>query len=89
MRQAIETKYLGPTDHRGARVMVKAAAGRMYIPWDHELDADQNHRVAAKKFASALGWYEGESGLWAGGGKANGGGNVYVWVSKEQWSNDQ
>lgn len=44
-----ETKYLGPTDHRGARVRAKhLTTGRtVTLAWDHALDAFDNHCAAA------------------------------------------
>lgn len=44
----ILTKYLGPTNTRGSRVKATTGSGAsITIPWDHELDADQNHAAAA------------------------------------------
>lgn len=50
---AIETKYLGPTNHRGSRV--KASFGdREYglsvtLSWDDALHHEDNYRVAAEE----------------------------------------
>ncbi len=50
---AIETKYLGPTNHRGSRV--KASFGdREYglsvtMPWDDALHHEDNYRKAAEE----------------------------------------
>ena len=74
MRQAIETRYAGPTNHRGARIVVRAQAGRLTVSWDHALNSDENHTRAAEAFARKWGW----SGKWVGGGNASGTGNVYV-----------
>ena len=79
MRQAIETRFAGPTNARGARVLVRAQAGRMTVSWDHALGVDENHCAAAKAFAERWGW----SGRWVGGGRADGTGNVFVWVDDE------
>ncbi len=76
MRQAIETRYLGPTNHRGARVKATAQAGSVTIAWDDALDTDENHDAAARKLASKLDW----AGKWIGGGLPSGRGNVYVCV---------
>ena len=35
--QAIETKFFGPTNHRGARVRVRCQARTMFVSWDHAL----------------------------------------------------
>ena len=54
--QAIITKYLGPTDHRGSRVKATCQAGSLTLEWDDTLDLDANHRVAAIALAEKLGW---------------------------------
>lgn len=85
MRQAIVTKYLGPTNHRGSRILVKAQAGRMTVPWDHALDSDDNHTAAAYQYAKAKGWIgqEAHAQRWAlaGGGLPDGTGNCYVLIT--------
>lgn len=44
----ILTKYLGPTNTRGSRVKATSGSGvSVVLPWDHELDSDQNHAAAA------------------------------------------
>ena len=55
-RQAIETRYLGPTNHRKGRVVAKCAAGRHTMPWDHALNITTNHAKAAEILATRLGW---------------------------------
>ncbi len=74
MRQAIETKYAGPTDHRDARIIVRAQAGRLTVAWDHALDVQQNHLAAARAFAEKWGW----GGRWRGGANVAGTGYVFV-----------
>lgn len=56
MSQAITTKYLGPTNQKGARVKAAAEAGSTTISWDHGLDTLANHSAAAEKLARKLGW---------------------------------
>jgi hypothetical protein len=74
MRQAITTKYLGPTNSRGSRIKATAAAGPITIPYDYAGNADSRHAKAAKALALKLGW----SGLWVAGGLPSEDGNVYV-----------
>jgi hypothetical protein len=62
-RQAIQTKFLSPTNSRGSRVKAFAAAGSVTISWNHRLNPEQNHRAAAKMFANRMNWV----GLWYGG----------------------
>lgn len=55
--QAIQTKYLGPTNTRGSRIKATCAAGSLTIPYPHELDQGQSaHRKAAEALAAKLGW---------------------------------
>jgi len=42
-RQAIVTKYIGPTNHRGSRLKAFCEAGEFTMPWDYDLDVQQNH----------------------------------------------
>jgi hypothetical protein len=72
MRQAIETKYIGHSNTRGARVKASAQAGSITIPWDDALDTDGNHDAAARALAHKLHW----TGKLVGGGLKRG--NCYV-----------
>jgi hypothetical protein len=74
MRQAITTKFLGPTNFRGSRVKATCQAKSITVSWDHALDTNENHREAALSLATLLGW----SGTWEAGGLPDGTGNVYV-----------
>lgn len=49
---AIVTKFLGPSNTRGARVKATVTSGKsVTISWDHSLRPDENHlRVAARCF---------------------------------------
>lgn len=71
-RQAITTKYHGPTNTRGSRISASAEAGRIFVPYDHALSLSDNHAAAAAAFAAKWGW----DGSWHGGGTAAG----YVFV---------
>jgi hypothetical protein len=62
-RQAIQTKFLSPTNSRGARVKAFAAAGSVTISWEHRLNPEQNHRAAAEMFANRMDWI----GTWRAG----------------------
>lgn len=72
MRQAIKTKYLCPTNFRGARVKATAEAGSLTVPWDHALNVEDNHAVAAKMLCQRYGW----QGHYSAGGTKDG----YVFV---------
>lgn len=58
MKQAIITKFLGPTNYKGARVKAYASSARpsVTIPWDHAWSSEQNHTFAARILAERLGW---------------------------------
>jgi len=71
-RQAITTKYHGPTNTRGARISARAEAGRIFVPYNHALNSSDNHAAAAMALAEKWGW----DGPWHGGGTATG----YVFV---------
>lgn len=74
-RQAIVTRYAGPTNHRGSRIIVTSQAGRMTVPWDHALNADRNHAAACEAYAAKQGW----DGMWSGAVLPDGRG--YAWVT--------
>ena len=74
--QGIVTKYHGPTDTRGARISATSAGGvRIYRPLDYAVDADANHREAARQLCVKLGW----SGQMIGG-TIPGGGMAWVFA---------
>jgi len=76
IRQAIETKYHGPTNSRGSRVSVVTGSGiRRSYGWDDGLNPEDNHVAAAVKLAKELGWIKHEHELVTGGSR---GGYVHV-----------
>lgn len=75
--QAIETEFKGPTNHHGARIVARAQAGRITVPWDYALSVEENHDAAARAFAAKWGWY----GTWIRGARADDKGNVYVAIN--------
>jgi hypothetical protein len=74
----IRTKYRGPTDHVGARIIATAPgfarAPRIVRPYCHARSGDENHAAAAIELADQLGI----AGDWASGEDA--GGHVFVRV---------
>lgn len=44
--QAIQTKYLGPTNTRGSRIKAACWLANITVPFDHALDVDGNHSNA-------------------------------------------
>ncbi|MBV9976758.1 MAG: hypothetical protein JO105_15335 [Hyphomicrobiales bacterium] len=81
VRQAIETSYIGPRNHRGSRVMARCLAGSHSQAWDHSLGVEMNHREAARALITALGWTgEGWQGSWHQGGDVTGDGYRFVFA---------
>ena len=62
--QAITTRYLGPTNCRGSRIVAQCAARRIIVSWDYELNTEDNHKAAAKALIAQLGW---DAMRWSGG----------------------
>jgi hypothetical protein len=78
MRQAITTKYLGPTNHRGSRVKATAQAGSITLGWDDALDVAANHARAALALANKFGWAMGALDRYHGGALPDGRGYCFV-----------
>lgn len=75
-RQAVTTKYLGPTNHRGSRIKATAQAGSITIAWDDGLNVRDNHERAACAFLEKMEW----TGTWIGGATVDGSGYTFVEV---------
>lgn len=56
MYQAIQTKYLGPTNYRGARIKARAAGGTITLSFDYALNGPDNHIAAAIALCEKLQW---------------------------------
>lgn len=54
--QAIITKYHGPSNVTGSRISAQAAAGKIFVSYDHALDLEGNHQAAARELVQKLGW---------------------------------
>ena len=76
--QALQTRYLSPTNSRGARIKAWSAAGSITIPYPHELSGQACHRKAAETLADKFGWNTPFYGAMLGGCLANGD-YVFVW----------
>jgi hypothetical protein len=51
----IVTKYLAPTNNKGARVQAKSDQGeKVIIPWEHALSSFQNHEEAVKQLVARI-----------------------------------
>jgi hypothetical protein len=80
--KSIQTKYLGPSNIKGSRVVADDGDGnRITLTWRSELDSEDNHAEAAIALCKRMGW----SGRLQGGDILKGGktvGMVWVWVDK-------
>jgi len=75
--KAITTKYSGPTNTRGSRVIASDLDGnRVSVHYASELNSDENHDAAAVALCRKLGW----TGELVRGSLANNG-YVYVWAN--------
>jgi hypothetical protein len=54
--QAIRTRKVPATNTRGARMQAKCEARTLYLPYDHALNFDGNHRAACEVLMLAMGW---------------------------------
>jgi hypothetical protein len=84
--QAIVTKYLGPTNVRGARIKAACDAGTVTIPYPHELGGYDVHAAAAMELVRKLGWQG--RGKWACGSLPNQAGFVFA-CTGETWLYDE
>lgn len=84
MRQGIETKFLGPTNCKGARIVAKAYAGKFTMSYEYGLSVEQNHMKACEELALKLGWY----GRWLGGGNVKGTGYNFVMTASYDHSSE-
>jgi len=73
--QAIETRFVGPTNHRGSRVIATHCGNVMRHThnWDYGLNTDQNHYAAAEALRAKLDWPP----IVAGGSTRDG----YAWLT--------
>lgn len=54
--KAITTKYLGPTNHKGARIKAYAYGGSIIVPFDYACNGDEMHKRAAMALVRKMGW---------------------------------
>jgi hypothetical protein len=78
-RQAITTRFHGPTNTRGSRYSATADAGRVYSHADDALDSLGNHLKAAAQLCAKFDW----QGKLAAGALVNGAGYVWVFVEDD------
>jgi hypothetical protein len=76
---SIQTRYIGPTNYRSARVkaFTENKDQSVTISWDDALGVKGNHDAAARALIIKLGW---ACYTWHGGGAPDKRGEVYVRV---------
>jgi hypothetical protein len=74
--QAIRTRYHGPTNSRGSRIIAKCGGGSVVMPYNHALNLDGNHAAAAQMLLERMGW----PGVYHGGQFEH----DYYWVVPER-----
>ncbi len=75
--KAITTKYAGPTNTRGSRIIASDEDGnRITIPYPYELSGEDVHRKAAQALCNKMNW---GGSLAAGSTKK---GYVFVFVER-------
>lgn len=81
--QAIQTKYLPPTNSRPSRIKAWCDAGSLTISYPHEAGPGEPAAlVAAKALVKKLGWDTEHYGDLIGGGLPNDSGYVFVFDDK-------
>lgn len=80
----IHTRYIGPSNKRGPRIVAKCYRKRIVVSYDHAATKsfDGPHHAAAMTLANQLGW----EGKWHFGGDSDGSGNVYVLVDDKTFA---
>lgn len=54
--QAIQTRWLAPTDTKPSRVKAFCPAGAIVVAWDYALGVEGNHAAAAMMLVRRLEW---------------------------------
>lgn len=83
--QTITTKYAGPTNTRGSRILVKSWIKNKSVGWAYSLNSEDNHKAAALQLVQAINADRVEKGhgdyqwqIIASGSLPDGKGNAYV-----------
>ena len=54
--QVIKTKYFGPSNVRGSRIIASCYAGRITMSYNYAVNISENHREACEALRDKLGW---------------------------------
>ena len=77
--KSIETRYIGPTNHRGARIKATDGDNSIITSYPYELSGEAVHAQAALALARKLNW----KGTLIGGGTKKG--YVFVFSDGERY----
>lgn len=55
--QAVQTRYLGPTNSHGSRIKATCQAKSIIRPRDYSANIEDDHRNVARELILAMGWY--------------------------------
>lgn len=85
---AIETKYMGPTNTRGSRILAKGNDKRVTVSYPYDKSGEDVHRVALAAFLESCEYLTDEeknANNWIGGSTSTG--YVFVYVGNRfcQW----
>ncbi len=85
--QAIQTKYIGPTDHKPSRIKAWCEAGSLTMSVNSAEDesggrVDDAHAYVAHKLAEKLGWTRDKMGHLAGGCLPGNAGYAFVFTGR-------
>lgn len=50
----ISTKYIGPTDNKGSRVVAFAQGKQKSMPWNYKVSIQSNHKMIALRLFRSL-----------------------------------
>ena len=83
--QAIRTKYFGPTNWKGSRIQASCKTKTIYVPYDHALNGDENHRAACEELLRVMGWTADKSNHFTDmvGGEYD---HAMYWVFLGEWA---
>lgn len=83
--QAIRTKYISATNTKGSRIQASCETKTIYVPYNHALSLDGNHRAACERLMRAMEWtsdygraYTEMTGGWYGG--------AMYWAFQSDWN---
>lgn len=87
--QAIQTRFICPTNTKGTRIKAWCAAGSITIPYPYDLSGQACHRRAAEALASKLGWVKEKAKSYGdgllGGCLPNG---DYCFIFNNEWAHE-